>query len=196
MSASHDEDRLLHHDYDGIQEYDNPMPRWWLYTFWGSIIWAALFWFNVPGIGVGKGRIADYEASVAAAAVKFPPTPHAAPVTGQLLAMSKDPAALASGKTVFTTTCAVCHGPDGGGVIGPNLTDAYWIHGGSPLAIYTTVHDGVLAKGMPAWGQSLKPNEVDVVVAYVISLQGTTPATPKAPQGTADTTAAAPPSGS
>ncbi len=63
MSASHDEDRLLDHDYDGIQEYDNPMPRWWLYIFWGSIVWAALFWFNVPGIGVGKGMIADYDAS-------------------------------------------------------------------------------------------------------------------------------------
>ena len=68
MSASHDEDRLLEHDYDGIQEYDNPMPRWWLYIFWATIVCAALFWFNVPGIGIGKGRIADYDAAVAAAA--------------------------------------------------------------------------------------------------------------------------------
>jgi len=196
MSASHDEDRLLHHDYDGIQEYDNPMPRWALYIFWGTIVWAALFWFNVPGIGVGQGRIADYDASVAAAAAEFPPTPHAAPATDQLLVMSKDPAALASGKTVFGAYCVACHGPDGGGVIGPNLTDTYWIHGGSPAAIYTTVHDGVLAKGMPAWGLSLKPEEVDAVVAYVISLQGTTPATPKPPEGTVDSAAAAPPSGS
>jgi len=152
--------------------------------------------FNVPGIGVGQGRIADYDASVAAAAAEFPPTPHAAPATDQLLVMSKDPAALASGKTVFGAYCVACHGPDGGGVIGPNLTDTYWIHGGSPAAIYTTVHDGVLAKGMPAWGLSLKPEEVDAVVAYVISLQGTTPATPKPPEGTVDSAAAAPPSGS
>ena len=196
MSASHDEDRLLHHDYDGIQEYDNPMPRWWLYIFWGTIVWAALFWFNVPGIGVGQGRIADYDASVAAAAAQFPPEVHAAPDADRLVAMSKDPAALATGKTVFTAYCTACHAADGGGVIGPNLTDAYWIHGGGPAAIYTTVHDGVLAKGMPAWGQSLKPEEVDAVVAYVISLQGTTPATPKPPEGTADTAAAAPASGS
>ena len=108
----------------------------------------------------------------------------------------KEPAALASGKTVFGAYCVACHGPDGGGVIGPNLTDAFWIHGGSPSAIYATVHDGVLAKGMPAWGQSLKPDEVTAVVAYVISLQGTTPATPKPPEGTADTAAAAPVSGS
>ena len=196
MSASHDEDRLLHHDYDGIQEYDNPMPRWWLYIFWGTIVWAALFWLNVPGIGVGQGRIADYDAAVAAAAATRPPEPTSAPGADQLLALSKDPAALASGKTVFGAYCVACHGPDGGGVIGPNLTDSFWIHGGSPSAIYTTVHDGVLAKGMPAWGQSLKPDEVTAVVAYVISLQGTTPATPKAPEGTADTTAAAPTSGS
>jgi cytochrome c oxidase cbb3-type subunit 3 len=194
MSASHDEDRLLDHEYDGIQEYDNPMPRWWLYIFWGSIVWAALFWFNVPGIGVGQGRIADYNASVAAAAAEFPPVPHAAPGAEQLLAMSKDPSALAAGKTVFGAYCVACHAADGGGIIGPNLTDNSWIHGGAPEQIYATVHDGVLAKGMPAWGQSLKPDEVTAVVAYVISLQGTTPASPKAPEGTAAD--APPPSGS
>jgi len=194
MSASHDEDRLLDHEYDGIQEYDNPMPRWWLYIFWGSIVWAALYWFNVPGIGVGQGRIADYEASVAAAAAEFPPTPEAAPAAEQLLAMSTDPSALAAGKTVFDAYCVACHAADGGGLIGPNLTDTFWIHGGAPEQIYATVHDGVLAKGMPAWGQSLKPDEVTAVVAYVISLQGTTPASPKAPEGTA--AGAPPPSGS
>ena len=194
MSASHDEDRLLDHEYDGIQEYDNPMPRWWLYIFWGSIVWAALFWFNVPGIGVGEGRIADYDASVAAAAAQFPPTPHAAPAAGALLAMSTDPAALAAGKTVYATYCVACHAADGGGIIGPNLTDNFWIHGGAPEQIYTTVHDGVLAKGMPAWGQSLTPDEVTAVAAYVISLQGTSPASPKAPEGTA--VEDAPPTGS
>lgn len=194
MSASHDQDRLLQHEYDGIQEYDNPMPRWWLYIFWGSIVWAALFWFNVPGIGVGEGRIADYDASVAAAAAEFPQPVNTGPDVAALLAMSTDPAALATGKTVFAAYCSACHAADGGGVIGPNLTDNSWIHGGSPEAIYTTVHDGVLDKGMPAWGQSLKPDEVNAVVAYVISLQGTTPAAPKAAEGIAATDP--PPSGS
>ena len=111
--------------------------------------------------------------------------------------MSKDPAALASGKTVFSAYCVACHGPDGGGVIGPNLTDDVLDpRRHARTAIYATVHDGVLAKGMPAWGQSLKPDEVTAVVAYVISLQGTTPAAPKPPEGTADTAAAAPASGS
>jgi cytochrome c oxidase cbb3-type subunit 3 len=186
MTAPHDDDRLLDHNYDGIQEYDNPMPRWWLYIFWGTIVWAVLFWFNVPGVGVGRGRIADYDAAVAAAAAARPPEPSAGPGADQLAAMSKDPAALAAGKTVFTTSCTPCHGPDGGGIIGPNLTDAAWIHGGTPDAIYRTVHDGVLDKGMPAWGLSLTPGEVTAVVAYVISLGGTTPANPKAPQGVPD----------
>ena len=196
MTAKHDDERLLDHDYDGIQEYDNPMPRWWLYIFWGTIVWAALFWFNVPGIGVGQGRIADYDASLAAAAAARPPEPSSAPGAAQLDSMSKDPAALAMGSTVFSAYCVACHGPDGGGLIGPNLTDNAWIHGGTPDAIYATVRDGVLAKGMPAWSQSLKPDAVAAVVAYVISLQGTTPAAPKPPEGTADTTAAAPANGS
>jgi len=191
MTAPHDEERLLDHEYDGIREYDNPMPRWWLYIFWGTIVWAVLYWFNVPGIGEGQGRIADYNASVAAAAAAFPaPSATAGPSGAELLAMSKDPAQLAAGKTVFLTNCVACHGPEGGGVIGPNLTDAFWIHGGAPEAIYHTVNGGVLPKGMPAWGQVLHPEQVTAVVAYVISLQGSTPANPKAPDGVRDSTPA------
>jgi len=191
MTAPHDEDRLLDHEYDGIREYDNPMPRWWLYIFWGSIIWAALYWFNVPGIGEGKGRIADYDASIAAAKAAFPaPAVATGPTGAELLALAKDPAELAAGKALFATTCSPCHGPAGGGVIGPNLTDAYWLHGGTPEAIWHTVNGGVLAKGMPAWGQSLSPDKVSAVVAYVISLQGTTPDNPKAPEGVRDSTPA------
>jgi hypothetical protein len=83
MNAPKDEDRLLDHDYDGITEYDNPLPRWWLWILWVSIIWSALYWFNVPGVGIGKGRIADYEADMAAATARFPPRLTAGPRTSR-----------------------------------------------------------------------------------------------------------------
>ena len=97
---------------------------------------------------------------------------------------------------VFTSYCAACHRPDGGGMIGPNLTDDFWIHGGAPTAIFKTVNEGVLAKGMPNWGKVLKPDQIEGVVAYVQSIHGTNPANPKAPEGAkypADTAAVAAP---
>jgi len=193
MNAPKDEDRLLDHNYDGITEYDNPLPRWWLWILWVSIIWSALYWLNVPGVGIGKGRIADYEADMAAATARFPaPAPTAGPTDEQILAQAADTAVLGRGKATFTAMCAACHGPDGGGVIGPNLTDDYWLHGRSPTAVHTTVANGVLAKGMPAWGKTLQPAELDAVVAYVISLHGTRPASPKPPEGDQDPPDAAP----
>ncbi len=177
------QDKLLDHTYDGIQEYDNPMPRWWLSTFAGTIIFSVIYYFNVGPIGNGKGRIADYEADMKAYAAAHPaPTGDIAP--DQLAAIVADKGKIEAGKALFTTTCASCHGPDGGGLIGPNLTDNFWIHGGQPADIYKTVVNGVLEKGMPNWGKILKPDQVQAVTAYVVSLKGTTPANPKAPQGT------------
>lgn len=177
------EDKLLEHSYDGIQEYDNPMPRWWLLTFAGTIIFSVIYLFDVGPVGNGKGRIADYEADMKAFAAAHPaPTGDIAPE--QLRALIADAGTIAKGQVVFTTSCASCHGPDGGGLIGPNLTDAFWIHGGQPTDVYKVVVNGVLEKGMPNWGKLLKPEQVQSVVAYVVSLQGTTPTNPKAPQGT------------
>jgi cytochrome c oxidase cbb3-type subunit 3 len=100
-----------------------------------------------------------------------------------LTALSKDPKALAAGKAMFVTTCAPCHRPDGGGLIGPNLTDEYWLHGGTLPEIHKTITDGVLDKGMPNWGKYLKPEQVNALAVYVFSLRGTNPPNPKAPQG-------------
>ena len=100
-----------------------------------------------------------------------------------LLAASKEPKTLALGRTTFTTNCVACHGPEGGGVIGPNLTDDSWLHGGEPKEILHTVTEGVLPKGMPSWGPVLKPEQMRAVVAYVISVHGSHPANPKAPEG-------------
>lgn len=175
-------DRLLDHEYDGITEYDNPMPRWWLLTFAGTVIFSVVYLFDVGPIGNGKGRIADYEADVAAAAARQPETPSLIDPS-QLLAMASDASVTTAGHQVYASYCAACHGPDGGGLIGPNLADNFWIHGGTPDAIYKTIAEGVLAKGMPPWEKSLKPEQMNEVTAYVLSLAGTTPTNPKPTEG-------------
>ncbi len=178
--------RLLDHEYDGIREYDNPMPGWWLLTFAGTVIFSVLYVLNIGPIGNGKGRIADYEAEMAAAAARVPDAP-AGVDPAQLMALSRDGSATAAGAQVYTSYCAACHGPAGGGLIGPNLADNYWVHGGSPDAVYKTIAEGVIAKGMPPWEKSLKPEQMLNVTAYVLSLAGTTPGNPKAPEGDAYT---------
>lgn len=193
--SSPPEDRgplLLDHEYDGIHEYDNPMPRWWLWIFYATIVYSVLYWFNVPGIGIGKGRLASYEADVTAAEARAAALAADTPgmTEDALLALTRDDEVVTRGTTTYGQMCASCHGPDGGGVIGPNLTDDAWIHGGTPLEIHHTVVEGVLEKGMPAWGRMLDPDDLNAVVAYVITLRGTTPAAPKAPEGTVSPPAA------
>jgi cytochrome c oxidase cbb3-type subunit III len=180
-----DEDRLLDHSYDGIQEYDNPMPRWWVWGFWATIIFAVAYYFMPAPFGEGPGNVASYEADVAAFKASQPEPTGPVVSDEQLLALVADPSQIAAGKVVYDANCQACHRPDGGGLIGPNLTDDAWIHGGAPSQIHTTVSQGVLAKGMPAWDRLLKPEQVNAVTAYVISLKGTNPKDAKAPEGPA-----------
>ena len=183
--ADKQEDRLLDHSYDGIQEYDNPMPRWWVITFWATIVFSILYALNVPGIGNGAGRIADYRADMArAAALRAQNEPAGGPTEEALAALVTDQKILADGKQLFTTYCAACHRADGGGQIGPNLTDDAWIHGGTLMQIHATIHGGVLAKGMPEWGKVLQPDQVTAATIFVKSLGGTNPPNPKPPEGT------------
>ena len=185
-SGGPEEDRVLDHEYDGIREYDNPLPRWWLNVLYATILFSVVYYLNViPGVGSGPGRIANYEAEMARAQqLRDAEAAKAGPVTAEaLLALTHDPAVMASAKARFKATCSPCHREDGGGNIGPNLTDDFWIHGGDPVQIHQTVTQGVAAKGMPAWGQVLKPDEVNAVAAYVTTLRGTNPSNPKAAQG-------------
>lgn len=179
---NNNQDRLLEHEYDGIREYDNPMPRWWLLTFAGTVIFSILYLFNIGPMGIGDGRIANYERSIAEHAARTPQAPVVL-TDSAIAAFALDPSVQEQGKTVYATNCASCHAPDGGGLIGPNITDNYWIHGGKPADIYHVVAGGVLDKGMPPWEKTLKPEQLRAVVAYVVSLKGTSPANPKAPQG-------------
>jgi cytochrome c oxidase cbb3-type subunit III len=177
-----DEERLLDHDYDGIREFDNPLPRWWVWIFWATIAFAALYVVDIGGYMRGRGRIADYKLALADAERRWPQA-NAAPDAASLSVLLNDQKTLMLGKTVFATNCAVCHRADAGGNIGPNLTDEYWLHGGDISAIAETITKGVLDKGMPNWGKMLPPAQVSAVTVYVASLRGTNPASPKAPQG-------------
>jgi cytochrome c oxidase cbb3-type subunit 3 len=191
------EERLLEHNYDGIQEYDNPLPRWWVGMFWATIVFSIVYYLNViPGIGTGRGRIVDYEKEVAAANAKTAALEAAAPKVelsdAVVWGYTKQPAAMAGGKETFATICATCHRPDGGGNIGPNLTDDYWIHGNQPMQLVHTITTGVADKGMPPWEGVLTTEQIGHVAAYVLTLRGTHPPAPKARQGDKLEPAAAP----
>jgi cytochrome c oxidase cbb3-type subunit III len=171
-SASQPEDMLLDHAYDGIQEFDNPMPRWWVWIFWGS------FWFSVAylfhySVGNGKSVAATYDEDAAlAAAIRAKEALGQAATEQSLAELLADGATVESGKAVFVARCSPCH-LEGQGSIGPNLTDKNWIHGkGTLMDIYSTVSEGVTEKGMPAWSRQLTPTELRQVVAFVGTLRG------------------------
>jgi cytochrome c oxidase cbb3-type subunit 3 len=177
-----EQDKILEHEYDGIQEYDNPMPRWWIWVFWATIIFSVAYAFDFTGTLRGPGREKEYEAELAEAERRWPQQSGGADAEA-LAALMTDQGALESGKAVYAQNCAACHRADGGGLIGPNLTDDHWLHGGTLVEIHKTIAEGVLAKGMPAWEKILKPEQLDAVTVYVASLHGTNPPSPKAPEG-------------
>lgn len=179
------EGELLDHNYDGIQEFDNPLPNWWLATFYGAIIFS---FFYVGYYHMGPGPSLDQELATGLEKIKAMEAANqqtSAPLTDEVLAAAfADPATRASGKKIFAEKCLACHGANGEGGIGPNLTDGYWINGNSGFAsLAKVVSEGVPDKGMPPWSALLKQAEIVAVVSHVKGLLGTKPANPKAPQG-------------
>ncbi len=184
MTNQGDESPMMDHEYDGIREYDNPMPRWWLLLFLVTILLVPVYYFAPGDAGAGARKDQMYEKEIAAFSAAHPEL--AAPVAmtaEQMAAIVADPAQVAAGTTLFSASCAACHRADGGGLIGPNLTDDFWIHGGAPIEVHTSIEQGVLAKGMPPWGKLLKPEQINSLTAYVTSLRGSNPPNPKAPEG-------------
>jgi cytochrome c oxidase cbb3-type subunit III len=172
------------HVYDDIVEHDNKLPLWWQLTLYGAIVFALTYWFG-RRLDAIESPTEAYQSDLA---VQHAAEAERARARGtvddaMLSAIAKDPATLAHGREVFVSTCAACHKADAGGNIGPNLTDAYWIHGNKPTDIYKTVSEGVPAKGMPTWTPVLGEERVEAVVAYVISIEGTNVPGGKAPQG-------------
>ena len=155
------------HVYDGIEEADNELPLWWLFTFYGALVFAIFYWFYFEGFGVGASPTQAYSAELQARAAQ------GGQVTGELLtSMALDSSAVATGASLFQQQCVTCHREDAGGNIGPNLTDNAWIHGGDPMDIHNTILNGA-ANGMPPWRAILGPTGVQQVTAYVLTLRNT-----------------------
>ncbi len=173
------------HNYDGIIELDNSLPPWWVYMFYGTIIFAITYmiYFNFFD---GPTQKMEYDTEVAQALVNKNEflKKAAASVDETSVVSLTDAAALAKGKSSFITKCATCHGQHGEGLVGPNLTDAYWIHGGGIKDIFKTIKYGWPEKGMISWESQIMPMEMQQIASYIITLKGTNPANPKAPQGT------------
>jgi len=174
-------DQSFDHDYDGIKEYDNPLPRWWLGLFLACVVWAAIY---IPWYHVGPGQLPAerYAEDMAAWLAAHPPEP--LPDEQALIELAaSDDSLLATGQSIFVSRCAACHAADGGGAVGPNLTDDHTLHGYSRAAIVRVIHDGVPAKGMLSWKNQLRRDEIQAVGLYVYGLRGQSPASPKPPEG-------------
>ncbi len=175
---------LLEDDYDGIKELNNKVPPWFNYLFYATIIFGIFYMLNYYVFKTGKLQYQEYKEEVQAADIqKAKLMKSGAFINENTVTRLVDAASLNAGKNIFKTNCVPCHGPDGGGVVGPNLTDDYWIHGGGIKNIFTTIKYGVPAKGMISWQTQLNPKQIQEVASYVMSLHGTHPANPKPPQG-------------
>ncbi|MDX5404149.1 MAG: c-type cytochrome [Bacteroidota bacterium] len=176
---------MLDHDYDGIKELDNNLPPWWLYGFYFTILWAIGYMFYYEFLGIGPDQEMLYEQEMAAAQEEVDAYLASASnlVDENSVVAIEDAARLEKGSKIFAQNCAACHAADGGGLVGPNLTDQYWIHGGSIQDVFKTIKYGVPAKGMIPWQDQLSPTQMQDVASYILTLQGTTPAVAKEPQG-------------
>jgi len=184
-SIESEDQLLLDHDYDGIKELDNNLPPWWVYLFYACIVFAAVYLVRFE-IMDGDNQEMELKKEMAQAQIDIAEYKKNAPdlMDEKTVTLLTDPAALASGKAIFTTNCVACHRADGGGQIGPNLTDDNWILGGGIKNVFhTLVNGGRDGKGMISWKGTLKPKEMQLVASYVLSLRGSNPIDPKASEG-------------
>lgn len=173
---------LLPHEADGIRELDNNLPRWWVWLFNLTIAFSVVYWVYYHVLGSGKIQAAEYVREMevgdkikAVAINRF---------EGSLASLQpiNDPVALAQGQQTFKSLCAPCHREDGGGLVGPNLTDDYWIHGTNFADNLKVIWNGIPDKGMVTWKGVLQPNDIHAVGSYIYTLRGTKPPNPKLPE--------------
>jgi cytochrome c oxidase cbb3-type subunit 3 len=183
-AGSPDQDQLLDHEYDGIREYDNPLPRWWVWMWAGSFVFSLAYYFHYHVSGNGESVAAAYQADVRQARESEAKKSLVQPVSEESLGkLMSDATLMNDAKALFDLRCAACHGDRAQGVIGPNLTDDAWLHGSGTLTdIFSVISNGVLAKGMPAWDRQLSPIELRKVAAFVGTQRGKA-LVGKAPEG-------------
>ena len=178
-------DILLDHDYDGIKELDNNLPPWWLYGFYMTIIFAFTYLgiyqvFKVWPSQAEEYQIAMKNAEEEKAAFR---AGNKSVIDESTVTLLTDGASLEVAQKLYMSSCAACHGDKGQGMVGPNLTDEYWLHGGSVADVFSSIKYGIPSKGMIAWKNSLNGSQMQKLTSYIISLQGTNPAGAKAAEG-------------
>ena len=188
VPVEQEKDIELDHSYDGIRELDNHLPPWWKWLFYGTIGWAVVYliiFHLTDSLPLSQGEYKRELALAEEQMKKYVASQPRAVVDENALVYSNDAAIIEKGKSVFmNNNCGGCHRNDGGGnTIGPNLADEYWMHGGEIKNVFQTIKNGVVEKGMPAWGKSMSAQDVRDVTFFVISLQGSNPPDAKGPQG-------------
>lgn len=186
VALEKEQDIMLDHNYDGIRELDNDLPPWWKYGFYLSIVFSVVYLVHYHVSGTGKLQIAEYDQQLADATRELEEYQKNAAnlIDENNVTLLSDPAVLESAKVLFVKNCAPCHGPLGeGNAVGPNLTDRFWIHGGSLPDVFKSVKYGWPEKGMKSWQRDLRAKQIQEVVSYIASLQGSNPPNAKEAQG-------------
>jgi len=180
-----EQDVMLDHNYDGIRELDNILPPWWVGMFYASIVFGVLYfgYFHFTDRGYSSAQEYAWEVEASDKAVKAYLAQQSDQVDENSVVPVTDDNELALGSTIFLNKCVVCHGAEGQGGVGPNLTDPYWIHGGDIKDIFKTIKYGVPEKGMISWKSQLRASDMQKVASFILTLVGTNPPDPKAPEG-------------
>ena len=177
-------DHLLDHDYDGIKELDNSLPPWWKYGFYFTIVVAVFYLLRFHVWNTGPTPEQEYHTEMQLAARQVEEyRKKAGDMVDEKTVTMADASGIAEGQKIFQTTCIACHGIKGEGGVGPNLTDEYWLHGGSINQVFKTIKYGVTDKGMQAWEKTYSPSQIKNIASYIKSIAGSNPPNAKAPQG-------------
>lgn len=179
--SEHKKPKLRPHTIDGIQEYDNNLPKWWVGLFWTTIIISLIYLIYVHSLPGNK--IYDELAEDRAKFKSQKSNVNDSKSYEELIATIQNPEKISEGKGLYDSNCAACHRADGGGLVGPNLTDQAWIHGGSIEEIIKSITEGIPSKGMIAWGSILGAKKIESITSYIYSLQGTNPPGAKSAEG-------------